>query len=128
MMDYADTQSKKLVESSHPLRVPACQVIVNRNDMHALAFERIQIGGERRNQRLTFTGLHLCDTPLMQSHATDELHIEVPHIESPLSGFADDRERFGQQVFERLSVLEALFEFRCLGLELLVGKGGNSGF
>ena len=36
----------------------------------------------------------------MQSDATDQLHIEVAHVEHALASFADHRKRFGQHLFQ----------------------------
>ena len=52
---------EEAVEAAHPLRVAAGQVVVDRDDVHALAFERVQVGGQGRDQRLAFAGLHLGD-------------------------------------------------------------------
>ena len=75
--------------------------------MDALAFERVQVGGERRDQRLAFAGLHLGDAAAVQHHAADELHVEVPHVQHAPAGLADDGERFDQQVVEGGAVGDA---------------------
>ena len=98
---YADRQSEKLVEPAHPFRVASGQVIVDGNDVDAFAFKRIQIGGQRGDQRFSFTGLHLGDLALVQHIAADQLHVEVPHVQDALAGFARYRECFGKDVVER---------------------------
>ena len=60
--------------------------------------------GKRRDERLALAGLHLGDLALVQHRAADELHVEVPHVQHALAGFADDSEGLGQQVVERLAV------------------------
>ncbi len=69
--DHADGQSQELVEPAHPLGVALGQVVVDRDHVHAFAFERVQINGQRRHQRLTFTGFHFRDFALMQHHPAD---------------------------------------------------------
>ncbi len=59
--DHADAHPEEVVELSHPLRVAPCQVVVHRDDVDALAFERIEIARERRHQRLPLAGAHFGD-------------------------------------------------------------------
>ncbi len=92
---------------AHPLGVAAGQVVVDRDDVDALAGQRVQVGRQRRHQRLAFAGLHLGDAAAVQHHAADELHVEVPHAERAAPGFADEGERIGQQVVERLALVGA---------------------
>ena len=54
----ADRQPEETVDPAHPLRVTSRQVIVDRDDVHTLAAERIQVDGQRCHQRLAFTGSH----------------------------------------------------------------------
>ena len=76
---YADGQAKKFVDRSHPVGVALRQVFVNRDDMHAIATQRIQIGRQCRNQRLALTSPHLGDVAVVQNHAANQLHIERAH-------------------------------------------------
>ncbi len=59
-----------------------------------LPLERIEIGGERGDERLAFTRLHLRDLALVKRRAADELHVEMPHVEHAPAGLADHGERF----------------------------------
>ncbi len=110
VLDDADAHPEEPVEASHPLRVAARQVVVDRDDVDALAFERVQVGGERRDERLAFARLHLGDLAAVQHHAADQLHVEVPHVEHAASGLAHDGEGFDEQIVERLAVGDALAE------------------
>ena len=101
VLDDADRHAEEAVDPAHPLRVAAGEVVVDRDDVHALAVERIEVGRQRGDERLAFAGLHLGDPPAVQHHAADELHVEVPHVEHAPAGLAHDGERFGQQVVER---------------------------
>ena len=113
---------EEAVEAAHPLRVAAGQVVVDGDDVDALAFERVQVGGQRGDERLAFAGLHLGDLAAVQHHAADQLHVEVPHVEHAPAGLADHGERLDQQVVERLAVGDALAELDGLVAELLVGE------
>ena len=90
--------------------------------MDALAFERVQIGGQRRDERLAFARLHLGDLAFVEDRAADELDVEVPHVQHAAAGLAHHGERLGQQVVERLAVGEALAELDGLAAQLLVGQ------
>ena len=111
--------AEEAVDLAHPLRVAAGEVVVDRDDVDALAFERVQIGGQRRDERLAFAGLHLGDLALVEHGAADQLHVEVPHVEHAAARLADDREGLRQQVVERLAVGEALAELGGLAAQLL---------
>ena len=108
VLDDADRHAEEAVDPAHPLRVAARQVVVDGDDVDALAVERVEVGGQGRDERLAFAGLHLGDLAAVQHDAADELHVEVPHVQHAAAGLADDGEGFGQQIVERLAVGEAL--------------------
>ena len=128
VLNDADGQSEKLVEPAHPFRVALGQVVVDGDDVNALAFERIQIGRQRGDQRLSFTGLHFRDPALMQNDTADELHVEMPHVQDALAGFANDCEGFRKQVVQRLAVCEALPEFCGFGLKVGIRERRDARF
>ena len=103
VLDDADGHAEEAVDPAHPLRVAARQVVVDRDDVDALALERVEIGRQRGDERLAFAGLHLGDLALVEDGAADQLHVEVPHVEDAAAGLADDGEGLRQQVVERLN-------------------------
>ena len=94
MLDHADTQPEKLVKPAHPFRIAAGQVIVDRDNVDALARQRVQVRRQRRDQGFTFTGLHFRNSALVKHVSADELHVEMPHIQDALTCFADNGENF----------------------------------
>ncbi len=90
--------------------------------MHAVARQRVEVAGERGDERLAFTGLHLGDLAVVEDHAADELHVEVAHAERAHAGLASDRERLDLDVVERLAVLDALAELDGLVREVAVAE------
>ena len=70
----ADSQPQEFVHLSHPLGVSLCQIVVDGDDMHASSLQRIQICRQKRCLRLSLTGPHLRDTPLVQDDTADQLH------------------------------------------------------
>ena len=97
-------EAEAAVDRRHPLGVAAGQVVVDGHDVDALAGERVERDGERGGQRLALAGLHLGDRAAVQHHAADHLDVEVAHAHRAARRLADDRERLGQQVVERLAV------------------------
>ena len=100
--DHAHGQPQELVDLAHPLGVALGQVVVHRHHVHAVPGQRIQIAGQRRHQRLAFAGLHLGDLALVQHHAADQLHVEVPHLHRAPARLAHHREGLGQKLVQRL--------------------------
>ena len=92
--DHAHLQAEELVEPAHPLRVAAGQVVVDRDHVNALAFQRVQVRRQGGDQRLAFTGLHFGDLALVQHHAADQLDVEMAHVEHAAAGFADHGKGF----------------------------------
>ncbi len=97
----ADREAEEAVELAHPLGVALRQVVVHRDDVHAVAGERVQVGRQRRHQRLALAGAHLGDLAVVQHHAADQLHVEVAHAERALARLAHHGEGLGQQLVER---------------------------
>ncbi len=110
VLDDADRHAEEAVDAAHPLRVAAREVVVHRDDVDAFAGEGVQIRGQGGDERLAFAGLHLGDLAAVQNDAADELDVEVPHVEHAPARLADDCERLGQEIVERLAGREPLPE------------------
>ena len=120
VLQDADGEAERVVERAHPLRVAAGEVVVDRDDVDALAGERVEGDGERGGQRLALAGLHLGDRAGVQHHAADQLHVEVAHPHGAARRLAHDGERLGQQVLERLAVAGALAQGVGVAAQLVV--------
>ena len=116
--DDADLETEKAIDRSHPFGV-------DRDDVHATAGQRVEIGGKRRDERLALAGSHLGDLTLVQNHATDQLHIEVAHLDRTSRGFAHERERLGNEIVEIAVLCEALLELGRLVAERRVVECGD---
>jgi hypothetical protein len=90
--DDPDRQAEGLVDRPHPVGVALRQVLVHRDDVHALARQGVEIGRQRGDQGLALAGAHFRDLALVQRHAADQLDVEVAHPEGPLGGLAGQRE------------------------------------
>ena len=98
--DDADGQAEEAVDLAHPLGVAAGEVVVDGDDVDALAGERVEIDRQRGDQRLALAGLHLGDGALVQHHAADQLHVEMALAERALGGLAHGGEGGHQEVVE----------------------------
>ena len=104
--DDADGEAEEIVDLAHPVGVAAGEVVVDGDDVDALAGQRIEIDRQGRDQRLAFTGAHLGDGALVEHHAADQLHVEVAHAEHALAGLAHHGEGRDEQVVELLALGE----------------------
>ena len=105
-----DREAEKIMDASHHLRVAAGQVIVHRDNMHALARQRVEVGRQRRHQGFALAGTHLGDVAVVQHHAADQLHVVMAQTEHAVRRFAHDCKRFRQQLVKRLALLETRLE------------------
>ncbi len=105
-----------MIDGPHPLSVAASQVVVDRDDVNALASQAIERGCERAGQGLAFAGLHLGDAALVQDDAAHHLLVEVAHRQGALHGFARRGEDLGQDLVH--GVLDPLL----LALAAILGQ------
>jgi hypothetical protein len=108
--DHADGQPQELVDGAHPFGVALGKIVVDGDDVHTLAGQRVEVDGQRGDQRLAFAGLHFGDLALMQDHAADQLHVEVALAKHALGGLAHGGEGRHQQVVERNAFGQLLAE------------------
>ena len=112
---------------AHPLCVAAGEVVVDGDDVHALAGEGVEVCGERCDERLAFARLHLGDAPLVQADAADDLHMIMFELEHAPGGLAHDGKGVVQDGVERFAPREALFERARLRAQLGVRHRGVLG-
>jgi hypothetical protein len=122
VLDDAHREAEEAVETSHPLRVALGQVVVDGDDVHALALEGVQVGGEGGDEGLALAGLHLRDHAPVQRNPPDQLHVEVAHSEDAPSRLAGGGEDLGQEIVEGRSFSEAPAELHGPCGELGVGQ------
>ena len=100
---HADAHAEEAIDPAHPLGVALGEIVVDGDDMHALAGERVQIDRERGDERLAFAGAHLGDAAFVQHHAADELHVEMALAQRALGRLAHGGEGGHQKFVERLA-------------------------
>ena len=125
--DHAHRHAEEIIDLRHPARVARRQIVVDGNDMHALAGQRVEIGGERRDQRLALARAHLGNFAAVEHDAADHLHVVMPLAERALGRFAHRGEGLGQQIVELFARRETFTELGGLARQLLIGHGGDDG-
>ena len=86
--DKADGQTHEAVHLAHPFAVAAGEVVVDGDDMYALAGQGVEVGRKDGDKGLALAGLHLGDAPLMEHDAAYELHAEGLHAQHAPRGLA----------------------------------------
>jgi hypothetical protein len=123
--DHTDREAEEIVDLPHPFGVAPGEVVVDGDDVDALAGQCVEVDRERRDQRLAFAGLHLGDIAFVQHHAADHLHVEMALAERALGRLAHGGEGRSQNVVERHAVCKLFAEFASAGLQRFVREGGD---
>ena len=120
--DLAVGEPEEVVDSTHPVGIATREVVVDGDDVHAFAGQRVQVDRAGRDKGFALTRLHLGDHAAVQHHAADKLDVEVTHIEHAPARFTHHAEGFGEQVIERLTVVDALLEVGGARAQIFVGE------
>ena len=102
VLDAADAHPQSVEDEPDPLRVALGEVVVDGHDVDAAAREPVEIGGQRRDERLSLAGLHLRDLAAMQDHGTQHLDVVVALPERAVHRLAHGCEGIRQKLIERL--------------------------
>ncbi len=116
----ADGQAEELVDAPHPVGIALRQVVVDGDDVHALAGQRIEVGRQGCDQRLAFAGAHFGDLAVVQRHAAHQLDVEVTHRQRALARLAHHGKGFGQHGVQLFAGGDPPFQLGGLALERLV--------
>ena len=120
----AHAQTHEAIYLAHPVRVALGKIFVDRDHVHALARQSVEINGQCCHQRFSFTGAHFRYPALVQNNAAYQLHVEVAHVEHPGACLSDRGKSVGQDVVQPFSRRQPGFELRRAVFELLVRHGG----
>ena len=122
--DHTHRQTQELVDLPHPVGITGSEVVVHCNYMDSPAADSRQIRRQGRNQSLALTCTHFCDLALVQHHATDQLHIKVPHIQGTLCRLTHNRKYFRHQIFRAFTFASTPAELISLGCQSTIIKPG----
>ena len=113
-------EAEELVDTSHFLLTHFCKVLVNGNDVNALACKGVEVRGENCNESFTLTCLHFCDSSLMEKDTAHELNSEGALAENSVCRLSDNRKGVGKDIVKSLSCAELIFEEGSHFLQLAV--------
>src|SRR6266446_2788553 len=106
----SDGHPERVIDGSHPPRVTARKVVVDRDEVDALARERVEIEREAGDQSLAFASLHLRDLSLVEDDAAHQLLVEVAKADRAPACLAAERKRLDQQLVEVVPLARLLAE------------------
>ena len=113
--NHTDAVPEKFVDASHIFGIPFGKIVVDGDKVHTLAGHRIEGNRQRCDERLTFTGFHLCNFTFMKYHTAHHLHIEVTHSGSPFTRFTRNGKRVVKHIIECFFTLFDRFPECCKG-------------
>ena len=119
---------EEVVDGRVPAGVAAGQVVVDGDQVGALAQQRVEVEGEGGHQGLALTGLHLGDLAVVEHDAPHQLDVEVAHPEDPARRLADHREGLREDLVEPLRLLRLallLLPAGELALDLRLALGAH---
>ena len=122
--DQANGQAHEAMDLSHPFAVAPRQVVVDGDDVHALARKGVEVGRQHGHQGFALAGLHLGDAALVEHDAADELNVEGLHAQHAPGRLPRGGKGFGQDVVGRLARGKARAELARFPLQFLVAQRG----
>ena len=102
LLNESDREPEHRVDRPHPLGVAARQVVVERQDVHAVTGEGVQRRRHDGGERLALAGLHLDDVAAIEREGGEHLDVERPQAEDAARGVASERKERGANRFQRL--------------------------
>ena len=130
--DPADRQPHGLQQRAHPLRIAARQIVVDGDDVHIAAADRVPGRRDRTGQRLTLAGGHLDDVTGQHAQRAEQLHVERAQRGGAFGRFPGycqklrDVRRFGQVLeAQQLCGLAQLLIVELGGLLVELRRGAH---
>ena len=119
--DETDAESQPAVQLSHPVGISFSEIVVDGDEVNTFSTQGIEVCGQGRDQGLALTGSHLGDPTEVQRCAAHELDVVVTLPKHAQRAFAHNRKRLGEQLSERFTPFDPIFELGRLGLQFFVG-------
>ena len=102
VLEAAHGQAQVVIDWPHPHRIPAGQVVVDGDDMDAVAGQGIEIDRQSSHQGFALAGFHFGNLPPVQGDAANQLHIVMALAQDgrPAGRFPDGGKGFRQQILQ----------------------------
>ena len=136
-LDERDGQPEPLEDAAVPLGVALGEVVVDGDEVHALAElrpscvvdrrQRVEVEREARDERLALAGLHLGDVALVEDDPAHQLHVEHALVRFAQARLADGGVGLEEQLVQVFAVREPLAELDRLRAQLVVGERAELG-
>src|SRR3954451_8840904 len=117
LLYVSDRQPEPAVNLSHPFGIPAGEIVVRGQYMHAPALEGVPAHGGDGSQSFALTRLHFSNVPALQRKRSQELHVKQTQPEHTL---CDDRRQ--RECFRHVRIA---CHPSCSGFKLIIGKPGQ---
>ena len=122
VLDVGGAHAERFPHRLRPLGVALGEVVVDRDQVRALAGEGVQVERLHRDEGLSLARLHLGDVALVQDDPAHLLHVEEADVHGALERLADRGEGLEDELAHRLAVLDPLPELDRLARELGIGE------
>ena len=122
--DEADGKAEELIDTAHVFTVTGSQVVIDGDDVDALTGQGIEVYRKRSDQGLPFTSTHFGDIPAMEDDTAQDLDVKMTHPRYPTGCFTNDGKGFGQNIIQRFTGCQTIFEFKGLFLQRRIAQSG----
>ncbi len=126
--DHADLKPQEAVDLAHGLGVASGQVVVDGDDVDALAQQGVQVDRGHGHQGLAFTGTHLGDAAFVQDHPAGHLNIVLTLTQDALGGFTRDGKGFDLKLVQFFACFDPITEGLRHHAQFVVGQSLEPGF
>ncbi|MNY08235.1 hypothetical protein D3C86_1410780 [compost metagenome] len=126
--DDADLEAQEAIDAAHGLGVAARQIVVDGDDVDALARQGVQIDRGHGHQGLAFARPHFGDAAFMQDHAAGQLDVVLTLAQDPLGRLAHHGEGFVLDLVQAVAGLDPVLEGLRHHPQFVVREGLELGF
>ena len=103
MDNDAGGEAQETVNLAHPGGVALGQIVVDGDDVNALACKGVEVNRKGRDKGFAFAGFHFGNGAVVQNHAADHLHVKMAHAKGALGGFADHGKGRNKEIVQSLA-------------------------
>ena len=123
VLEHADGEAERVVHGAVPLSVALGEIVVDRDEVGATAFEGVEVQRHRRGERLALAGLQLSDLALVKDDGANDLYVVGTLAHVPFRGLTHRGEGLREEVVQRFAIGQALAKLLRLAAQFVVGEG-----
>ena len=118
-------KSHKTIDRPHLLRISRGQIFICRHQNGTLACQSIQVQRQCCYQGLSFAGIHLGETSLMQGNPSQNLHVKGRHSQYPVIRLTYGGKSLRQNIIQCFPFCQTFLKCHGQMGKLFVGKGSH---